>query len=74
MNNSKPTSSAETTGWLSDSALVALALMWGTSHVITKEILDYLRVESRFRLNENTNSYDFASLKIDQMEEITSFE
>ena len=39
MNNSKPTSSAETTGWLSDSALVALALMWGTSHVITKEIL-----------------------------------
>lgn len=39
MNNSKPTSSAGTTGWLSDSALVALALMWGTSHVITKEIL-----------------------------------
>lgn len=44
------------------------------STLTTKEILDYLRVESRFRLNENTNSYDFASLKIDQMEEITSFE
>lgn len=26
-------------GWLSDAALIALALMWGTSHVITKEIL-----------------------------------
>ena len=44
------------------------------STLTTKEILDYLRVEYRFRLNENTNSYDFASLKIDQMEEITSFE
>lgn len=38
MNSSKPTS-VETTGGLSDAALVALALMWGTSHVITKEIL-----------------------------------
>jgi len=26
-------------GWRSDSALILLALMWGTSHVITKEIL-----------------------------------
>ena len=26
-------------GWQSDGALIALALMWGTSHVITKEIL-----------------------------------
>src|ERR1051326_8530648 len=26
-------------GWQSDVALIALALMWGTSHVITKEIL-----------------------------------
>lgn len=26
-------------GWGSDGALIALALMWGTSHVITKEIL-----------------------------------
>ncbi len=26
-------------GWQSDWALIALALMWGTSHVITKEIL-----------------------------------
>lgn len=26
-------------GWQSDAALIALALMWGTSHVITKEIL-----------------------------------
>ncbi len=25
--------------WVSDGALIALALMWGTSHVITKEIL-----------------------------------
>lgn len=26
-------------GWQSDASLIALALMWGTSHVITKEIL-----------------------------------
>ncbi|MFN0108964.1 MAG: DMT family transporter, partial [Blastocatellia bacterium] len=40
MNDSKPTSNqAGQTAWLSDGALIALALMWGTSHVITKEIL-----------------------------------
>ncbi len=39
MNNSKPTSFAKPSGALSDAALVALALMWGTSHVVTKEIL-----------------------------------
>jgi drug/metabolite transporter (DMT)-like permease len=36
MSNSNTRPSA---GWLSDGALVGLALMWGTSHVITKEIL-----------------------------------
>lgn len=38
MNDSKPTSN-QVAGWQSDGALIALALMWGTSHVITKEIL-----------------------------------
>ncbi|MDX2039887.1 MAG: DMT family transporter [Acidobacteriota bacterium] len=39
MSNSKTTQSSESAGWVSDVALVALALMWGTSHVVTKEIL-----------------------------------
>ncbi|MBP6820081.1 MAG: DMT family transporter [Acidobacteria bacterium] len=36
--NPKQTGQAGQAGWLSDGALIALALMWGTSHVITKEI------------------------------------
>ncbi len=37
MNNI--TSNQQPAGWQSDAALIALALMWGTSHVITKSIL-----------------------------------
>ena len=37
MNNT--TLNSQPAGWQSDAALIALALMWGTSHVITKSIL-----------------------------------
>lgn len=37
--NSKQAGQAGQAAWQSDSALIVLALMWGTSHVITKEIL-----------------------------------
>lgn len=39
MSNSKPIHSFKPASWVSDAALVGLALMWGTSHVVTKEIL-----------------------------------
>jgi drug/metabolite transporter (DMT)-like permease len=41
MNDAKTNQTAISpkAGWQSDAALIALALMWGTSHVITKEIL-----------------------------------
>ena len=34
-----PIEHAKQSGWQSDSALIMLAVMWGTSHVITKDIL-----------------------------------
>jgi len=34
-----PQQASSSSSWQSDGALIALALMWGTSHVITKEIL-----------------------------------
>ncbi len=37
--NSKQAGQTGQAGWKSDSALIVLAVMWGTSHVITKEIL-----------------------------------
>ncbi|MBK7600650.1 MAG: DMT family transporter [Acidobacteria bacterium] len=35
----EPIEHAKQSGWQSDSALIMLAVMWGTSHVITKDIL-----------------------------------
>lgn len=38
-SNLSPQSTTPASSWQSDGALIALALMWGTSHVITKDIL-----------------------------------
>lgn len=39
MKFSQPVHTGKTASWRSDGALIFLALMWGTSHVITKDIL-----------------------------------
>lgn len=39
MTKTNPAANSPNAGWQSDASLIALALMWGTSHVITKEIL-----------------------------------